>query len=939
MTGLHKVAKLAGYLLLAASLQAIIACSQDSVDERVLLERARAYLEQQDLNAATIELKNTLRGNPDNGEARYLLGMINLDLGDYATAEKEFRRAGAAGWSEAESRIGLARTLLGQRDFRKLLGELKIEESYPAAVRAELLALRALAEDAAGEPEKAAASLAEARRLDADALQVLKTAILLQHASEQAAVVREMLATALSRYPDDRELLLMSAGLAVQEHDNEAATALFRKVIEGDPAGYVTMYGMHARLGLARMQILAQETGEAEQLLLPLYRRNANDPSVNYLGGLLAFTAGDHDLAEERLLKVLKVSPEHNPTRLLAGVVNFAQGDYEQAAYFLEKYLAVAPDNADARKLLGRTYLLLGQYDSASETFQASLDETDDTELLALTALSDLHRGQTSAGIAGLEKAIAVSPARQGMALRRKLASVYLTEGETGTAIRQLQELLAEDGEQKQTQALLVLAHLENGEFDRAVSLALEMLSSAPQDPVALSLAGSVFTASGNREEARNYLNRALTAAPDYIPALITLARIEEVSGNPAQAAALYERSIAAGMKSPVPYMALARLAGASGDGAGKLKWLLQARESFPMEVDSRVNLADHYLREQRPEKARELLDEVVALAPEQADVLLIKARVLMAEQQHEAALEPLTKLLDRHADSALAHAMLGECLARVGRNDDAYRHAALSLEAKPDYVPALVLSARLETQSGKYQQALDHSLRIQKQVPDLYLGYMLEGNVYLQQDVAEKAVAAYQRAWGLERTSELVIRLADASLRSGEMEAAAGYLTAWLDEHPDDVAARHSLALAYLRMEAPAKAVEQYERLLVTDPQNLMALNNLANLYLQDNGVRALEYAKRAYSLSPSDPRINDTYGWILVQQGQASTGLGMLKQAMEQLPNVAEVRYHYAVALYDSGEQGEARRILVTLLNQKENFDGRENAQALIDGKGLHD
>ena len=64
------------------------------------------------------------------------------------------------------------------------------------------------------------------------------------------------------------------------------------------------------------------------------------------------------------------------------------------------------------------------------------------------------------------------------VSLRKELAGVYMTTGETSIAIQELQALIDRGGDEQS--ALSIIGSLRNGEFERAISASLGLLSSNP---------------------------------------------------------------------------------------------------------------------------------------------------------------------------------------------------------------------------------------------------------------------------------------------------------------------------------------------------------------------------------------------------------------------------------------------------------------------------
>jgi Tfp pilus assembly protein PilF len=110
------------------------------------------------------------------------------------------------------------------------------------------------------------------------------------------------------------------------------------------------------------------------------------------------------------------------------------------------------------------------------------------------------------------------------------------------------------------------------------------------------------------------------------------------------------------------------------------------------------------------------------------------------------------------------------------------------------------------------------------------------------------------------------------------------------------------------------------------------VVLNNLAWLYQERGDARAVETARRAYEIAPDRPEVADTYGWVLLQQGQTNEALTILQQAYVSFPTQTEIGYHVAVALHQAGRAEESVKVLRRLLRENPSFPQASEAKALL-------
>jgi tetratricopeptide (TPR) repeat protein len=152
------------------------------------------------------------------------------------------------------------------------------------------------------------------------------------------------------------------------------------------------------------------------------------------------------------------------------------------------------------------------------------------------------------------------------------------------------------------------------------------------------------------------------------------------------------------------------------------------------------------------------------------------------------------------------------------------------------------------------------------------------------------------------------------------------------VNAHPQDIGAVQYLAGEYAKAGQNKLAIEQYERVLKRNPDDALALNNLANLYAREKDPRALDVAERAYKAAPDSALTADTLGWILVERGTLPRGLELVQKAASLDQKNTEIAYHLAVALARSGDRVRARKQLEDLLADRRTFPQRDDALQLL-------
>ena len=140
----------------------------------------------------------------------------------------------------------------------------------------------------------------------------------------------------------------------------------------------------------------------------------------------------------------------------------------------------------------------------------------------------------------------------------------------------------------------------------------------------------------------------------------------------------------------------------------------------------------------------------------------------------------------------------------------------------------------------------------------------------------------------------------------------AAEVLGAASQRFPDDIDLIYEQAMIEEKLDRVAEMERLLRRVIAIKPDHPHAHNALG-YSLADRGVRlpeARNLIARALELSPGDPFITDSLGWVEFRLGNRDEALRLLRQAYNARPDT-EIAAHLGEVLWAAGLQAEARTV----------------------------
>jgi putative PEP-CTERM system TPR-repeat lipoprotein len=889
------------------------------------LQKAQERLQRSDYKTAVIELKTVLQAQPDNREARLLLGETFIRNEAYADAEKELGKARSLGVPDDQVLPALAKVYVRMGEPQKALDLGMPATGLSPRSLAVLHTVRAEAQLALGKRAEAEQSLVAAKQADPKSPELLLTQAKLALMSGQKDQAGQLVDEALQGDPKFNEALYLKAALLDTENKSDNAAQVYQQILANDPSQF------RAHLAIAGLQMKKGDIDAADKAIQMAEKVAGKTPLVMYARGTLELQRGNPDKASKALMEVLRVAPDHLPSMLAYAMASYGLGHYEQSIRYSGKVLGAVPNHLVAAKILADSLLKTGDTNGALKTLAPLLPRyPDDAKLMALAGEAYLRAKDYNKAMGYLDRASELDP--KNAALRTRLAAGHLAGGESDKALADLEAATTLSAKPSQADLALAILLLKGKEYDKALQVIANLEKKLPKNPITYNLRAAVLLGKQDRAGARKALEQALTIDPKFYPAAVNLARLDMLDQKPEAARKRFDAILAEDKTNVKAMLALADLAMAEKREKDYVEWLEKASKAAPNAIEPRSALVRYYLNKKENQKALNLARETANANADSLQAMGLLGSVQLATGDNSAAIDTFNSLTLKAPQSPDAYLRLALAQIADKQLDAARDTLKKAVQIQPDFLRAQDTLLGLELSDKKPEAALQIARQIQAQQPKSPFGFEREADILSSQKRFPQAAKSYEQAMAKGPSSAVLIKLHRALYLSGDAESAEQRLNGWLKQNPKDAAARAYAAEFYMVTNRDRDAIAQYEELLKLAPQNALVLNNLANLYQRAKDGRALSVAENAYKLAPDHPGVQDTLGWILLEQGQLPRAIELLGKAAAKAPKVGSIRYHYGVALARVGKKPEARRELEAAMAADHKFPEAEAAKAML-------
>ncbi len=688
-------------------------------------------------------------------------------------------------------------------------------------------------------------------------------------------------------------------------------------------------------------------------LLKENLRANPDDQSSRVLLAATYEKAGQLPLAISIYSEALNRSPQDLRIIIPAVTVLYKANEYERADEILRQADNRKLYHPELKKMELQSHLRRGRLDSAGNILEDILTKDPDNSSIGLTlALLKMRQGKFIEAdkllsslktkdpnslpitVAQIQLNVRQNKSTEAISLCDKIinrlndASAYILRGRTFASLHQV------DNAEKDFEQATVIEPDNAGawaaksdfyrsvnQVDKAVADIEKAMSLAPDDIIIQKRAISLFFVSADKgtiKKGKDLLDDALTANPEDFELRLYKSRSLLTEGN---APALEQAT----------------------------NILKKLTEEQPKLSTAWGMLAETALQQAQPIKAMDIVFRGLFHQPNDKSLLFLKAR-LEATRSPSLAIPTLKALHERFSNDINIVMFLTQAYIDSGRPREAVDLLETQLtvySGTPDERRIHLAMAVALHKNGQQSEAQEKFNSLMQSAPDdpgpLLAQVRLLTEDQLWSRLNSKVIDWYRNhPEDTQTAANIAGDLADNE-NSQARKIAEDLLRKILDHDPDSLQAMKTLAMLLQIMKRSNEAVPFYQRLLELEPENVIAMNNLAWILCDEQGKyqQALELAQRGLRIAPDYVDLIDTRGVLYDKLGQYDKAIQDFTRCLELYPDKTPARVasylHLGRTLAKLGRKDEAVESLRKSLELNTEIKGlsdveRAEAQDLV-------
>ncbi len=680
---------------------------------------------------------------------------------------------------------------------------------------------------------------------------------------------------------------------------------------------------MDLRVKLGTILLSAGKVKEASGEATLVLDRMPRHPEAPILLADTTASRTNIDAVYQRLEKLITEVGDSAPIETALGTLHIRQGDTNAADAAFRRALGLEPKSSAAHFGLANLCWAANDLKGADSEFKAAAELSPARSARRIRyADFKLRVGEREEGKRLLREISKSVPDYLPAWIRR--AEVALVETNYTECASLLQQVLAR--EPANYDALLLrgrafLAQQDAGkalaEFER-MSRVYERL---PQVHYHLALAYLL-----NRDEPRalKSLRQATTLAPEFAEAVLLQARLNIARDDPVSAITQLTELLKRQTRLPQAQLQLAAAYTVKGDLESALATYRRLGEDYPTNAEIPMRIGLVYLQQNRREDARRAFVRTLELSTNHFPAIEKLADLDLLAGLFTNALKRAKSALEQHPTNAEPHLLLAKVhMAQAGAMvKEKMMKSSETVGTTAEAKSVLGTLPAAQALMGLAESALQRAIQLD---PDFHESYLLLARLYTDTGKDQRALDEL-RADLARKTNDLpaLILMAAIQENTKDFPAARATYERVLAISPESAFALNNLAYLY---------AEQFGLLDKAYETALKARNLVASKAETAGADTGGPVSRKMRGVAAYQAYTAGTLGWILFKQGDYQRALSLLQESaekmrVERLPAEAEELFHLGMTYYMLGQEERAQNALNRALSRGQDFPGKDEA-----------